>query len=100
MPDTCHQTLNKKYTGYDNSPYLDIYNHLIEEYVELLDDKMQENDALMKRKITDETHFEELVQQIKDCVKNEASQNLYTPAQTVSIGFNITEKRGFYSGDC
>ena len=46
VPDTCYDTLKKKYTGYVNSTYLDIYNNLIEEYGELSDDKMQENDAL------------------------------------------------------
>ena len=61
---------------------------------------MQENDALMKREITGETYFEDLVQQIEDCVENVASQNPYTAAQTVSIGFNIIDKCGFYSYDC
>ena len=54
----------------------------------------------MKKEITGKTHFEELVKQIEDCVENAASQNLYTPAQTVSIGFNIVYKCGFYSDDC
>ena len=31
---------------------------------------MQENDALMKTKITGETHFGELVQQNEDCIEN------------------------------
>ena len=61
---------------------------------------MQGNNALMKREITGETHFEYLVQQIEDCVDNVASQNPYTPAQTVSIGFKIMDKCGFYSDDC
>ena len=60
---------------------------------------MQENNALTKIEITGETHFEELVQQIQDCVENAASQNLYTPAQTILIGFNIIDKCGFYSDD-
>ena len=77
--------------------YLDIYNHLIEEYGELSDKKMQENDALMKSEITGETHFEDLVQQIEDCVKNVASQNTYNPVQTVLMGFNIIDKCVFYS---
>ena len=42
--------------------YLDIYNNLIEEYGKLLDEKMQENDALMKQDKTGETNFEDLVQ--------------------------------------
>ena len=83
VPDTCYRTLKNKYTGYVNSMYLKIYNHLIEEYGELLNDKMQKNDALMKSEITGETHFEDLVQQIEDCVNNAASQNPYTPAHTV-----------------
>ena len=53
----------------------------------------------MKTEITGETHFEDLVQQIEDCVKNIASHNPYTPAQTVSIGFNIIDKCIFYSED-
>ena len=51
----------------------------------------------MKREITGETHFEDLVQKIEDCVENVASQNPYTPAHTVSMGFNIIDKCGFYS---
>ena len=50
---------------------------------------MQENDALTKKEITGETHFEDLVQKIKDCVENVASQYLYTTAQAVSIDLNI-----------
>ena len=50
--------------------YLDIYNNLIEEYGKLLDEKMQENDALMKRDKKGEMHFEDLFQQIEDCVKS------------------------------
>ena len=99
VTDTCYRILKKKYTGYFNSTYLDIYNHLIEEYGELSDDEMQENDALTKREITGETHFEDLLQQIEDCVENVASQNPYTPAHTVSMGFNIIDKCGFYSDD-
>ena len=49
VPDTCYRTLKNKYTGYVNSMYLEIYNHLIEEYGELLDDKMQKNDVLTKK---------------------------------------------------
>ena len=49
VPDTCYRTLKNKYTGYVNSMYLDIYNYLIEEYGELLDDKMQKNDVLTKK---------------------------------------------------
>ena len=56
VPDTCYRTLNNKYTGYVNITYLDIYNHLIEEYGEFLDDKIQENDTLTKKEITGETH--------------------------------------------
>ena len=37
------------------------------------------------------------MQQIEDCVKNVASKNLYTPAQTVLIGFNSIDKCGLYS---
>ena len=92
VPDTCYRTLKKKYTGYVNRTYLNIYDHLVEEYGELSDDKIQENDALMKKEITEETHFEELVQQIGDYVKNVASQNTYTTAQTVLIGFRIIYK--------
>ena len=58
---------------------------------------MQENDVLMKSEITGETHFGDLVQQIEDCVEILASQNLYTPTQTVLIGLNIIYKCGFYS---
>ena len=47
--DTCYLSLKKKYTGYVNNMYLDIYNNLIEEYEEFSDDKMQENDMLMKK---------------------------------------------------
>ena len=61
---------------------------------------MQENDVPMKKEIAGETHFEELVQQIEDCVENVASKNPYTPAQMVSIGFNIIYKCGFYSDNC
>ena len=32
IPDTCYHTLKKKFTGYVNITYLDIYNHIIEEY--------------------------------------------------------------------
>ena len=48
MLGTFYQTLEKKYTGYVNSTYLKIYNNLVEEYGELLNDKIQENDALMR----------------------------------------------------
>ena len=58
---------------------------------------MQENKALMKKEITGETHYEELVQKIEECVESVASKNLYTPAQTLLIGFNIIYKWGFYS---
>ena len=60
---------------------------------------MQEDDVLTKFEITGETHFQDLVKKIEDCVKNVASQNLYNPAQTASIGFNIVDKCGFYSED-
>ena len=60
---------------------------------------MQENDALMKKEITGETHFEDLVQKIEDCVDNVALQHIYTPAQTISIGLNIIDKYGFYIDD-
>ena len=92
VPYTCYRTLKKKYTGYVNITYLKIYNHLVEEYGELSYDEMQENDAIMKVEITGETHSEDLVQKIEDCVENVASQNLYTPAQTILIGFNIIDK--------
>ena len=72
--DTFYPTLKKKYTGYVNSTYLDIYNHLIEEYGELPDEEIQENDTLIKWEITGKTRFEEFMQQIEDCVKNVASQ--------------------------
>ena len=62
--------------------------------------KMKENDALMKWEITGETHLEDLVQLIEDCIKNVALKNPYTPAQTVLIGFNIIDKCRFYSDDC
>ena len=39
--DTCYRTLNNKYTGYVDVTYLNIYNHLIKEYIKLLDDEMQ-----------------------------------------------------------
>ena len=54
----------------------------------------------MKKEITGETHFEELVQQIEDCIENVASQNTYTPLQMVLIGFNIIYKCGFYREYC
>ena len=91
--------LEEKYTGYVNITYHEIYNHRIKEYRELGDDKMQKNDALMKREITGETHFEDLLQKIEDCVKNVASHKPHTPAQTVSIGFKIIDKYGFYNDD-
>ena len=100
VPDTCYRTLKKKYTGYVNSTYLNIYNNLIEEYRELSDDIIQENIKLMKREITGETHFEDLVQQILSCVKNVASRNPYNPTQTVSVGFNVIYKCGFCSYNC
>ena len=75
--------MKNKYTGYVNNTYLEIYDHLIEDYGELSDEKMQENDQLIKIEITGEMHFEDLVQQIEDCVNNAASQNPYTPAHTV-----------------
>ena len=100
MPDTCYRTLKNKYTRYVYVTYLEIYDHLVEEYGELLDGEMQENEALMKSDITDETQFGDLVQKIEDCVENVVSQNPYTPAQTVSIGFNIIYKCEFYSDDC
>ena len=53
----------------------------------------------MQREITSETHFEDLVQQIQDCVDNMSFQNPYTPAQMASIGFKRIEKCVFYSDD-
>ena len=97
VTDTCYRILKKKYTGYFNSTYLDIYNHLIEEYAELLDDEMRENNALTKRGIMGETHFKDLVQHIENYVNNVALKNRYTPAQKVSICFNIIDKCVFYS---
>ena len=61
---------------------------------------MQENDALMKREKKGEMHIEDLFQQIEDCVKNVASQNTYTPEQTVPIGFNTIDKCSVYSEYC
>ena len=61
---------------------------------------MQENNALMKKEIKGETHLEDVRQQIEDCVDNLASQNPYTAAQTVSMGFNIIDKCGLYGEDC
>ena len=97
VPDTCYRTLKKKYTGCVNSTYLNIYNNLIEEYRELSDDIIQENIKLMKREITGETHFEDLVQNFEDWVENVDSQNLYTLAHMVSICSNIIDKCGFYN---
>ena len=98
--DTCYLSLKKKYTGYVNNMYLEIYNNLIEEYEEFSDDEMQENDMLMKKEKTGEKRFEDSLQKIEDCVKNVASQNPYTPAQKVLIGFKNIDKCGFYSDDC
>ena len=64
VPETCYWTLKKKYTGYVNITNLKIYNHLIEEYGEFLDEKIQENDTLTKKEITGETQFNYLVQQL------------------------------------
>ena len=60
---------------------------------------MQKNNAIMKSDITGETHFQDLVQKIEDCVENIALQNTYTTAQTSYIGFIIVYKCGFYSDD-
>ena len=50
VPGTWNRTFKNKYTSYGNSMYFDIYDHLIEEYGELLDEEMQENNALLKKR--------------------------------------------------
>ena len=65
MSDTCYRTLKNKYIGYINITYLDIYNHLVEEYGGLWDDEMQESNELIKSEITGETHLEDFFNKLK-----------------------------------
>ena len=59
---------------------LTILTHLWTNYGELQDYKVQENDQRTKAPITDETLFEDLVQQIEVAVDAVASQVPYTAA--------------------
>ena len=75
---------------------LTIFIHLWTAYGEIQDYDVQENDQIIKAPITDETIFEDFVQQIKVAIDAVASQVPYTAAQIVSIAFTLIEQSGTY----
>ena len=94
-PEIYYKTLKNRYTGYTGSSTLQILTHLWTEYGEISEDDVRANDSALKREITGETHFEELVAQVEDHQEAVAVQNPYTAAQILSIAYNLVKDTGF-----
>lgn len=100
IPEIYYKTLKNRYTGYTSSSTLQILTHLWTEYGEISEDDVHTNDSALKREITGETHFEELVAQVEDHQEAVAVQNPYTAAQILSIAYNLVKDTGFYDEGC
>ena len=64
---------------------LEILTHLITEYAELEEEDVQDIDRKMKEPISGETLFEEFLEPIEWNQEAVAVQNLFSPAQIVSV---------------
>ena len=96
IPEAYFRSFKNKYTGYANVQCLEIMSHLWSTYGVLQDYEVQENDVKMKKAISDETLFEEFVEQIETAVDAVSTKVPYTRQQIVSISFIIVENAGIY----
>ena len=100
VPEIYYKSLKNRYTGFSGNSSLEILTHLWTEYGEISEDHVRSNDGALKREITGETHFETLVAQVEDHVEAVAIQNPYTPAQILTIAYNLVKDTGYYDDGC
>ena len=87
IPEKYYKSLSSRIIGSEKVTCLHILTHLITEYEELEDDFIQEIDRRIKELISGKTIFEELIKKIEWNQEAVAVQNMYTPAQIVSMAF-------------
>ena len=100
IPEKFYRSLSIRIIGFTEVTSLEILTHLITEYAELEEEDVQEIDWKMKEPISDETLFEESVEQIEWNQEAVSVQNLYSPAQIFSMAYANIDKCGLYQDDC
>ena len=90
----------KKITSLSQVRTLTILTHLWTPYGSLKYEDIQDFDKNLKTAVSADTCFEDFVTHIEDITYAVSSQNLYSPAQIVSIADTIVNATGFYSLDC